>query len=574
MRTFLRLALLLTLGAVLGASPLAAVPAVQAAHKRAGSQHDAIKAEHPRSVLSDFNGDGFADLAVGTPFEDVGAVGQAGAVNVLYGSGAGLQATGNGGPDDQFWTQDSPNVAGDGAESGDQFGAFLAAGDFNTDGFADLAIGVPFEDVGAIPLAGAVNVLYGSVDGLQATGEAGPDDQFWTQGSNGMGDSAENSDELGIPVTAGDFNADGFTDLAVGVPDESLPGAKGAGAIAILYGSASGLQADGNGGPDDQFWSQASPNVQDRAEAADSFGSGLAAGDYNGDGFTDLAISVTLENMTGVADAGALAVLYGSASGLQAISPEDQFWTQDSADVQDLAERGDKYGAFVTTGDFNADGFADVAVGIRFEDVGNVFDAGAVSVLYGSATGLQASGTGGPDDQFWTQGSNGVQDLAEPQDRFGRALAVGDFNGDEYDDLAIGAYLEDVGSVFNAGAVEVLYGSPNGLQADGNGGPDDQYWNQDSPDVQDRAEPQDGLGSALTVGDFDGDGHGDLAVGVPNETLGSVPSAGGVNVLYGSADGLQAVSPDDQFWTQDDPDLAGDGAEKADDFGGSLASRQ
>jgi hypothetical protein len=574
MRTFLRLAVLLTFGAVLDAAPLTtAFAAVPTSLNRADLQHKALQVGHPRSVLSDFNGDGFADLAVGTPFEDVGSVGQAGAVNVLYGSALGLQATGDGGPDDQSWTQDSPDIAGDGAETGDQFGAFLAGGDFNADGFADLAIGVPFEDVGSIPLAGAVNVLYGSPAGLQVTGTGGPDDQFWTQGSNGMADAAENSDEFGIPVTAGDFNADGFVDLAIGVPDESLPGAKGAGAVAILYGSATGLQADGNGGPDDQFWNQDSPAVQDRAEAADSFGSGVAAGDFNADGFTDLAISVTLENITGVADTGAIAVLYGSGTGLQAAAPDDQFWTQDSAGVRDVAEAGDKYGAYVTTGDFDADGFADVAVGIRFEDVGTVMDAGAVSVLYGSETGLQAIGSGGHDDQFWTQGTGGVQDRAEPQDRFGRALAVGDFNGDDYDDLAIAVYLEDVGSIFNAGAVAVLYGSADGLQADGNGAPDDQYWNQNSPDVQDQAEPQDGFGSAVTAGDFDGDGHGDLAVGVPNEALGTVPSAGAVNVLYGSADGLQAVSPDDQFWTQDTPGLAGDGAEKADDFGGALASR-
>src|SRR5712691_10095927 len=73
------------------------------------------------SAFSDFNGDGVADLAIGVLLEDVGAVGDAGAVDVLYGSPGGLQATS---PDDQFWNQDSPGVL-DTADFGDQFGSSL-----------------------------------------------------------------------------------------------------------------------------------------------------------------------------------------------------------------------------------------------------------------------------------------------------------------------------------------------------------------------------------------------------------------------------------------------------------------
>ncbi|MGH3038100.1 MAG: FG-GAP repeat protein [Gaiellaceae bacterium] len=73
-------------------------------------------------VRADFNGDGFADLAVGVPFEDVGSVLNAGAVNVIYGSGNGLSA--GAGPD-QFWSQNSPSV-NDTAEQDDRFGSSLA----------------------------------------------------------------------------------------------------------------------------------------------------------------------------------------------------------------------------------------------------------------------------------------------------------------------------------------------------------------------------------------------------------------------------------------------------------------
>jgi FG-GAP repeat len=113
------------------------------------------------SLQADFDNDGFPDLAIGVIGEDAGTEG---AVNVLYGTPTGLSGAGG-----QFFTQDSPGVPG-AAEPDDGFGRTLAVGDFDRDGFADLAIGVLDEDVGSIADAGAVNVLYGSTGGLTGTG--------------------------------------------------------------------------------------------------------------------------------------------------------------------------------------------------------------------------------------------------------------------------------------------------------------------------------------------------------------------------------------------------------------------
>ena len=156
----------------------------------------------------DFDADGFDDEAIGVPGEGVGGVADAGAVNVLYGGANGLAADGN-----QVWHQDSPNIEGT-AGAGDRFGEAVACGDFNGDRFDDLVAGVLGEDADATD-AGAVNVIYGSRVGLVATG-----DQIWSQDSQRDRRDSRVADRFGSSIATGDFDADGFDDLAVGVPAE------------------------------------------------------------------------------------------------------------------------------------------------------------------------------------------------------------------------------------------------------------------------------------------------------------------------------------------------------------------
>jgi hypothetical protein len=441
--------------------------------------------------------------------------------------------------------------------------------DFNNDGFDDLAIGVPDETINGFDRAGAVNVIYGSSAGLQASS---PADQFWNQDSPGVENNAEEGDRFGYSLAAGDFNNDGFDDLAIGVPQESIGTVGGAGAVHVLYGSSSGLQTLS---PADQFWHQGKPGVDDVEETDDFFGTSLAAGDFNNDGRDDLAIGVVLENSP-ADDAGAVHVLYGSNAGLRTSSPADQFWTQNSPGVEDRPEWMDHFGTSLATGDFNNDGFDDLAIGAS-ESIGtttSTFGTGAVHILYGSAAGLQASS---PADQFWTQNSPGVEDTAEGDfdfggDEFGSSLAAGDFNNDGFDDLAIGASGEDIGSLVNAGAVNVLYGSSSGLRASAAGdgtGRTDQFWQQNSPGVENNAEEGDRFGGSLAAGDFNNDGFDDLAIGVGGESIGTVSAAGAVHILYGSAAGLRTSSPADQFWHQGKPGVE-DAEEVGDGFGGFL----
>jgi hypothetical protein len=491
------------------------------------------------SLEADFNNDGFADLAVGAPFETIGGIVAGGAVSVLYGTPTGLAASGS-----QLFTQNSPGVVGV-AEEGDAFGRALAAGDFNHDGVADLAIGAPGEEIGGVVGSGAINVLYGSAGKLTGVGS-----QLFTQDSPGVGGTAEDGDNFGVMLAAGDFNNDGPDDLAVGAPFEDVGSIIEGGAVNVLYGSAARLTGVGS-----QLFTQDSPGVVGVAEGGDFFGLALAAGDFNSDTSDDLAVGAPDEGVGSLSQAGAVNVLYGSAGKLTAVG--NQLFTQDSPGVVGAAASGDFLGDALAAGDFNNDSFVDLAVGVPLEEVGSARDAGAVNILPGSAGKL--TGVGG---QYFTQDSPGVGSTAEIIDLFGDTLAVGDFNNDSFADLAVGAANEAVAASQGGGAVNVLLGSASLLTGVGS-----QLFTQDNPGVGDAAEDADSFAFALTAADFDNDTFADLAVGAPFEDAGAVTDAGAVNVLYGSASLLTGTGS--QLFTQGA--AIGGTPEAFDAFGWALA---
>jgi hypothetical protein len=214
-------------------------------------------------------------------------------------------------------------------------------------------------------------------------------------------------------------------------------------------------------------------------ELGDQFGSALAAGDFNNDTFADLAAGAPFEAIGARRGAGAVSVLHGSAGGLTTAG--GQLFTQ----VGGTVEAGDLFGAALAAGEFNNNTFAALAAGAPGEAIGSLFNAGAVSVLPGSAGGLTASG-----GQLFTQ----VAGTVEPEDRFGSQLTTGDFNNNSFTDLAAAAPTETVGSVFSAGAVSVLYGAGGGLTTSGG-----QLFTQDTPGIPGLAEVLDRFGGLAFV---------------------------------------------------------------------------
>lgn len=519
-----RVSATLVAAGVLLASGLLVAPAAAATGAAPDIRSDAI-------VRADFNGDGFSDLVVGVPSEDLDDADQ-GAVQVIYGSASGLTSTEN-----QFWSQDSNGILDEGFGSED-FGSAVDWADFDGDGYDDLVVGVPRETVGAKDNAGAVNVIYGSAEGLTSTGN-----QFWTQDSADVAGTASKEDLFGTSVTGRDFDNDGFEDLAVGAIGDGFP--NGSGTVTVLYGSPSGLVAQD---------SQELEQMKGKPERGDRFGQALAAGDFDDDGYPDLAIGVDQENVAGVDDAGAVNIVYGSADGLTATG--NQFWHQGRAGILDDPEAEEWLGRSLSVGDFNGDGYVDLTAGIIWENVGAIDGAGAAMVLYGSGGGLTAAG-----NQLWNQDSAGVLGTAEPFDTNGD-VAGGDFNGDGFSDLAMGFHGEDLAGLDAAGTTNVIYGSAAGLTSAGN-----QAWYQDTADIEDVGEPNDRFGYTVARGDFDGDGYYDLVIGVLGESVGAVEGAGAVHVLYGTAAGLAAAG--DQLWNQNSAGIL-DQAEQFEAFGSAL----
>jgi hypothetical protein len=151
-------------------------------------------------------------------------------------------------------------------------------------------------------------------------------------------------------------------------------------------------------------------------------------GDFNGDGWNDLATGVPHEAIGDAKDARAVLVQYGTGVGLLGSS---EVWNADNVNGLNL-EAGDRFGAALTVGDFDGNGVDDLAIGILDRDLAGVRDSGVVAVVYGYQRSVIQNGLSPYDTQLFMQGIDGIANQPEMMDRFGSVLAAGDFDGDVY----------------------------------------------------------------------------------------------------------------------------------------------
>jgi len=367
-------------------------------------------------TAGDFNADGRTDLAIGA----YGYSSNIGRAYIFYNDGS----------------ISTPDVTITG-ETGSYLGWSMTAGDFNADGETDLAVGGYQYDVGSNTNEGRAYIY--TFNDPNFTGDA--------------------SSGLGISMVSGDFNADGKTDLVVGANTYS----SGAGRAYVFF----------NDGVIPSTVATADAIIT--GEASSNFGFSFTAGDFNADGKVDLAIG---------------AVTYSTSTGRAYIFYNGSIITESAtgADVIISGQSSSFFGNAMVSGDFNDDGKTDLAVGAYLYST----SAGRAYIFYnGSIITENAS-----DADIIITG--------EAISNFGVSMTSGDFNADGKIDLAIGAYNYDVGSATNEGRAYIFYNGAITTE------------NASDADVIITGEAGSYFGVSMTSGDFNADGETDLAIGANN----------------------------------------------------------
>ncbi|MDC0767603.1 VCBS repeat-containing protein [Streptomyces sp. HD] len=408
---------------------------------------------------ADFNGDGIGDVAFSAQDAYVGGKKAAGQIVALYGTGTGVSSAKRSTVSQN--TTGSPGTA----EAGDWFGAETAYADFNGDGFDDIAVSAPGEDVGSDVDGGGLAILWGSASGITGTGVTIADPtpsahDFW-----------------GKNLAAGDFDGDGKADLAVGNSSATIHVFKGgfnASGVAggrytikppIMGSDARGplnlTAGDINGGETDlvvdgfetetgygwnrNYFIPGGPGGLSTA-GAKTLKPGMitAIGDIDNDGWGDIVSGAywnpTTSDGTSIPDSGKggkIWVTQGSDDG--PLTSYATGITQDTGNVPGTAEGNDYFGYELDLGDVNGDGYLDLAIGVAGENIGSAVNTGAVTILYGSATGLNtASGA-----QSFAQSTPGVPGDDENDDQLGMDVKLDDVTGDGRADLVAGSGEND-----------------------------------------------------------------------------------------------------------------------------------
>jgi hypothetical protein len=463
---------------------------------------------------SDVNGDGVADLVVGAPLDNTGG---GGAVYVFFGSTDPAHLS----------SKDSAHadVKLVGEKAGDDFGACVCTGDVNGDGIDDIVVGADLADQPNAPDAGCVYVFYGPLAAGSTISAANADLKI-------TGESVVAGDRFGSRIELGDLSGDNMPEIMVAAPrHDTNAGAPGAlvdtGCVYVFMGGA-GMQSEPAALAQFKF---------DGAIAGDELGLSLGCGDLNEDGIADIVLGDPLADVYVpplMPNAGAVYVMFGgSALASRTLSSADLVFTGEAA--------GDQFGSSFALGDVNGDGLADLVVGAPLN---SYFDAnaGRVYVFYG-ASGMTSRAAGLADVKISGQPTH---------DSFGTSLVVADVNGDQIADLLIGAphadYLND-----GNGRAYLFLGGPtlaNAVAVDA-------YEMFNGEPVQD-----DGLGSAVSLADCNGDGLADMFCAASRNSSG----AGRVYMFMGGGAGGQhlAVNADVKY----------SGAQSQGLFGSSLAEGQ
>lgn len=347
-----------------------------------------------------------------------------------------------------------------------------------------------------------------------------------------------------------DFNGDGYRDLAVGAPGAANGKVDAAGAVVVMYGSASGVSTSRR-----KVITQETAGVPGIAEDWDRFGTAVTSADLDRDGYADLLVGTPGESAGTMWGIGSLTVIWGGSGGLKGaamISPPTGL------------DEGCNFAADVAAGDVTGDGAPDLGVTGQcgataytgpFTRNGSPAHRDFVNDL-GTNRGVVIGDVNGDGraERFWLPGPTGG-DVSGPVHlenthgsytelplADGLSGQIGDVNGDGYGDLVTGnpydaSLMSGETPAHRGGEIQVLYGSAQGITP----GQKPRVFHQDTAGVPGSGENGDLFGISLSVGDTNGDKYADVLVGAHGEGVGSVSYAGSATLLRGSAAGLTAT---------------------------------
>ncbi len=370
----------------------------------------------------DINGDGIDDVIIGARNAAPNANSNAGEAYVFFGSASGFAASIelssllpiNGGDGSQGFILN-------GIDNGDNTGNSVASGDINGDGIDDVIIGATDGDPNSNSNAGETYVFFGASGGFSAT--------FNLSTLNGINgfilNGIDAGDQSGVSVASGDINGDGFDDVIIGAWQADPNSNNSAGEAYVFFGAAGGFST---------MFNLSTLNgingfILNGIDNSDLSGFRLASGDINGDGFDDVIISAWQADPNSEGDAGETYVFFGAAGGFSATFNLSTL-NGINGFILNGIDAGDNSGYGISSGDINGDGFDDVIIGARFGD-----PSGETYVFFGASGGFSAT-----FDLSTLNGINGfILNGIDAGDNSGWSVASGDINGDNIDDLIIGA---------------------------------------------------------------------------------------------------------------------------------------